>query len=291
MPISLIKIPSNLYLFCCMYLLFLSAISHAAALTAIKLSPEQGMRIAERVRFNETGGKVAALVHWNKGERHPSLGIGHFIWYPQQVEAEFTASFPELMAYLKRQGIQLPYWLGPEAYCPWADRASFIQAKQSGNERIKTLYALMQSTVHLQVEFMILRLNAALPIMLGSIQGDARKQQVSEAFEAVLFAKPAGNNDNKLGRQVSENGAYALLDYVNFKGEGTNLRERYGGYGWGLLQVLEQLNLNDPSPLAAFSLSAKAVLQRRIDHAPAVRKEARWRAGWFKRVDSYAADR
>ncbi len=38
---------------------------------------------------------------------------------------------------------------------------------------------------------------------------------------------------------ASPNGVYALVDYVNFKGEGTLATERYQDHGWGLLQVLE----------------------------------------------------
>lgn len=39
----------------------------------------------------------------------------------------------------------------------------------------------------------------------------------------------------------SPNGLYALIDYVNFKGEGTSETERYNGQGWGLLQILENM--------------------------------------------------
>ena len=37
-------------------------------------------------------------------------------------------------------------------------------------------------------------------------------------------------------------GCYALVDYVNFKGEGVLATERYAGQGWGLLQVLEGMS-------------------------------------------------
>jgi hypothetical protein len=86
---------------------------------------------------------------------------------------------------------------------------------------------------------------------------------------------------------ATPNGVYALVDYVNFKGEGTNPRERYRGQGWGLLQVLQEMNDNSAGPAAAeFSRAAKRVLARRIANAP--RREDQWRAGWFTRCDSYA---
>ena len=44
---------------------------------------------------------------------------------------------------------------------------------------------------------------------------------------------------NDLGTSAA--GAYALVDYVNFKGEGVLPTERYRGQGWGLLQVLQTM--------------------------------------------------
>jgi hypothetical protein len=83
-------------------------------------------------------------------------------------------------------------------------------------------------------------------------------------------------------------GVYALVDYVNFKGEGLNPAERYQGRGWGLLQVLEEMKPVKAGPGAAteFSAAARRVLGRRIQLAP--RPESQWRAGWFSRCDSYA---
>ena len=37
-------------------------------------------------------------------------------------------------------------------------------------------------------------------------------------------------------------GVYALIDYVNFKGEGVKKEERYRGQGWGLRDVLLELH-------------------------------------------------
>jgi hypothetical protein len=38
--------------------------------------------IGKKVWANECDGKVEGLTSWNGGEAFPSLGIGHFIWYP-----------------------------------------------------------------------------------------------------------------------------------------------------------------------------------------------------------------
>ena len=78
------------------------------------------------------------------------------------------------------------------------------------------------------------------------------------------------------------------MDYVNFKGEGTNPAERYQGTGWGLLQVLQNMR-GTPNAAQApgeFALASRLTLDRRIQLAP--KPEAQWRAGWFSRCASYA---
>ena len=83
-------------------------------------------------------------------------------------------------------------------------------------------------------------------------------------------------------------GCYALIDYVNFKGEGVLPTERYAGRGWGLLQVLEGMGgETGASPLGEFADSAERVLRERVKNAPPARHEERWLPGWLRRVDTY----
>ena len=81
-------------------------------------------------------------------------------------------------------------------------------------------------------------------------------------------------------------GLYPLMDYVNFKGEGTSPTERYQGEGWGLSQVLAGMS-DTGSPTAAFSKSADRVLTRRIELSPPARGEKRWLPGWRNRLATY----
>jgi len=106
-------------------------------------------------------------------------------------------------------------------------------------------------------------------------------------------AAPAehANVERQFGRVASTpHGCYALVDYVNFKGEGVLHTERYHGEGWGLLQVLEQMHGTENGAGAAreFSNSAAAMLRRRVQNSPPERHEARWLPGWLKRVHSYS---
>lgn len=94
-------------------------------------------------------------------------------------------------------------------------------------------------------------------------------------------------------RQDARLGAYALIDYVHFKGDGSKPSERYQGTGWGLLQVLQGMeNHSSHMALQAFAASAAAVLEQRVALAPPERDEQRWLAGWHKRLQTYvpAAD-
>jgi hypothetical protein len=82
-------------------------------------------------------------------------------------------------------------------------------------------------------------------------------------------------------------GKYALVDYLNFKGEGTSLTERYSGQGWGLRQVVELMPTDPKDPVAAFAETAKMLLKRRVNNAPKDRHEERWLPGWLARVETY----
>jgi len=137
---------------------------------------------------------------------------------------------------------------------------------------MKQLRIFLVDTIDLQADFLVERLHEALPKMLAAAS-DEKRRRVEEQF-------------NRLA--VSAQGCYALIDYVNFKGEGVLLTERYRGRGWGLLQVLEGMSTaSDRAATAAFAESAARILRERAENAPPGRNEQRWLSGWLKRVASY----
>jgi hypothetical protein len=238
---------------------------------AINLSPAETRRIGNRIWQNECGGTVAGLTSWNTGENFASLGIGHFIWYPKSVRGPFDESFPKFVEFAGSRNAKLPAVLAAKGGCPWKSRAEFYQAAQS--LAMKELRAFLARTVDLQAEFLVHRLRDALPKMLAE-GGASNHAQVQERFDRVASTAM---------------GCYALVDYVNFKGEGVLATERYAGQGWGLLQVLEGMT-NDSTGRAAvksFADSAKTVLKNRVRNSPPQRNEAKWLPGWLKRVDTY----
>lgn len=232
------------------------------------LSPAQIDRVGQRIWQNECGGSVAGLTSWNAGEDFASLGIGHFIWYPKGQSGPFEESFPPLVAFLEARGIPTPAWT--KGACPWPTKAAF-EADKNG-PRQQELRVLLSRTVRQQTEFIMARMERALPKMLAQSK---QPGAVQLAFGSL---------------KTTPEGMFCLIDYVNFKGEGTSAKERYNGQGWGLLQVLEEVGRNASSYTAwnvQFAEAAKRVLSRRVQNAPAERKEQRWLAGWHNRCDGY----
>jgi len=243
--------------------------SQAAA--AVNLSPAETRRIGNKIWQNECGGTVAGLTSWNAGENFASLGIGHFIWYPKGVRGPFDESFPKFVEFAVGRGTKLAAVAAAKDGCPWKSRTEFNATIQS--PAMKELRAFLARTIDLQAEFLVHRLREALPKMLAEA-GGANHGQVQANFDRVAS---------------TANGCYALVDYVNFKGEGVLATERYAGQGWGLLQVLEGMKeeTTGREAVKSFAESAKMVLRNRVRNSPPARNEARWLPGWLKRVDSY----
>lgn len=232
---------------------------------SVHLSDAQAEKIGRRLWQNECGGTVSGLTSWNSGENFASLGIGHFIWYPIGQRGPFEESFPPLLVYLKESGVTLPAWLAESRGCPWPDRAAFLAGLHSA--RLQELRTILANTVPQQARFAANRLEAALPKMLAEVS-PAETAKVKQNFY-----------------RVAATSVYPLVDYVNFKGEGTSPTERYRGQGWGLLQVLE--SMNEGPALEEFRLAAGQVLTRRVHNSPPERHEERWLPGWLSRVRTY----
>ena len=239
----------------------------------VQAAPDAGevkAKIARKIWQNECAGTIRGLVSWNRGEAFPSLGIGHFIWFPAGVTERFEESFPAFIQFCRRKGIRVPEWFSGAA--PWRTRKEFEAADVRGGlpERMRR-WLSSPTALQMQADFIIARSVAALE----RIKGQSRRPEEMAARYYAVASVP--------------NGMYALIDYVNFKGEGTNPAEHYRGIGWGLRQVLEEMRSVSPGQPAAveFAEAAKRVLQRRVDNSPPGRGEARWLAGWWNRCDSY----
>ncbi len=260
--------------------LFLSIIFFTITLfsSEIILSKKQANYVAKKVWQNEGAGKDKYLVWWNKGEDFASVGIGHFIWFSKGHKERFREVFPMVLSYMERKKVKMPIWLNSKTSLPWSNKFEFFKAKKKKSKKYRELFTFLKSTMSYQAEFMAIRLENALPEILKTISTSQRKSLVKKRFYEVL--------KNKNGT-INEKGLYVLLDYTNFKGEGTLKSERYNAQGWGLLQVLEHMNPKEINKQKAFALSAKKMLSRRIKNSPPKRGEERWRKGWNIRLNTY----
>lgn len=249
------------------------------------LTDDQACWIANKIYYNECRQKFQCLIAWNEGESFPSLGIGHFIWYPtfaQSTIPPFQESFPMLIQFMREKNIVLPKWLNtldPFA-APWSSREDFL--KQEQTTEVVELKQFLFATQTTQTQFLILRTQHALEQIIASSPAEIRS--------------PLKRFINELTQNTQ--GIYAVVDYVNFKGEGLNPNERYNHQGWGLMQVLEAAiavetakgRADKISSIERFSLAATQILELRAKNAPNPIERTRWLDVWKKRINTYTKD-
>jgi hypothetical protein len=235
-------------------------------------------KIGQKIWLNETGGKTDAITSWNANEEFASLGIGHFIWFPVGKWLPFEESFPALLEFMRNKNVHLPAWLDQTQIPanPWTSRAEF--RKNANSPQIKELRQFLLDTVTEQTQFMVARAQGAIEKILKTTPDGTEREHIVIQFTRVIRA--------------SED-FYPLIDYINFKGEGTNPneaamdRETGRRQGWGLKQVLLKMNgdTSDPKAVRAeFADAAQFVLQQRVRNLPSNRV---FEVGWLRRVATY----
>ena len=130
---------------------------------------------------------------------------------------------------------------------------------------------LLENTMDLQTLFMLERL---------------------KRFESKIFIFPFKSMAHERFKKLASTtrGVYVLMDYLNFKGSGLDGSEKYKGHGWGLKQVLEEMDEEafQKSPLEEFSRTAIKVLERRVMNSTSEDKEYLRLIGWKNRILSYS---
>lgn len=233
------------------------------------MSEKLATAISEKIWKNECRGTIQGLTTWNQGENFGSFGIGHFIWYPKNEEMKFKETFPSLLEYIQSRGIQLPEFLKDCKNCPWNTREEFY--KNFENVNMIELRRFLYETKTLQALFITQRLDTTLKEMGEKLSG-IEYQKIRDVYNDLA-------KDSK--------GLYAMIDYLNFKGDGISKLETYEGKGWGLLQVLQRLSPSSNDILRDFVEAAKAVLVERVKNSPQERQEKKWLKGWINRVNTY----
>ncbi|WP_373017012.1 hypothetical protein [Thiomicrorhabdus sp.] len=241
-----------------------------------RLKAEDYAWIGERIYQNECAGLPKYLTHWGKGEEFPSMGIGHFIWFPENVNPPFTETFPQMVRFVSKTH-PAPQWMQnlKPFKAPWQSKLQFEKAWSEPD--LTLLRDWLLKTKAQQAEFIVSSFQQRWRQEIASLEITQRQEIQAKLDRVTSFRK----------------GMFATIDYFNFKGIGLNDKERYQGESWGLVSVLQQMpsinNLPESNEkiLVLFVQSAKQRLLLRTQLAPPERNESRWLKGWYKRLDGY----
>ena len=242
--------------------------------SSLPLTSAQMLEIGHKIWKNECNGSRNGLTTWRKGEDFASMGIGHFIWFPAHTQHPYQETFPSLMKFMEQHGAQVPQFIIDAHYaCPWKSRTEFYNA--FFHPDMMALREFLFNTIELQVQFIMQRVERSLDGMVASCTSPSEKQHIAQQYRLLT--------------QTTQ-GWYAIIDYINFKGEGNKETETYQGRGWGLKQVLLGMRSKTAKDsLSRMVASAKRALSDRVQHAPQEKKEQeqQWLKGWYNRLDTY----
>jgi hypothetical protein len=274
-------------------------------------------KLSEALYKNEADCKNHNLTHWGKHEEFPSLGLPHAIWYGKSTSKKYQEQFPELVRYLRKnlklnpQQIAWPALLQTEPLpaAPWESQEEFAKLKKISLaiENVKESLELtaIQNTQKAQYKaaYALFELRHFLsnPQIL-QLQAQFVLEKTFLSLHRILAAshRESPEGAQLLYRKIqlllnSPEGVLAIVDYLNFKGEGLKPSERtpLGKHPWGLKTVLETMATSDlaNAPLH-FAQAALCSLQRlayhsgSADSATQLQRYAWLNGGWKTRVES-----
>jgi hypothetical protein len=249
----------------------------------VELNEQEKLNVIEKIWFNEASGTVEGLTMWNRYEAFPSIGAGHYLWFPDhqvcgleepifsEVLPRFSEFFVQNLGY-SAQSLPRIFManetgvMGQSA--PWCTRSQFY-AEFNGP-------LLQELRSFLSTEYVLVA------------QADFQIDRLQENYLRIVNHDPVKSNEIRTRFQElvqSGRGTFELIDYINFKGEGTNPSEvTPAGNAWGLHQVLDHMDQFQGAPEEKFIQSAEFVLRRRVNDRPA---DQRWLRGWLNRIYRY----
>ncbi len=229
------------------------------------LSKDQLLSLGYRMWNNYAGGTVDGLTKWDGADADHEfmcLGIAQNIWLPEGSNSMLQADWPTVAQRLQELGCKIKPWMLNG--CPWTTQEEFDADFNGKKMTWLRTHLSKEKFVRAQAFCIAERLQRTMdPSSPDSLVTGLTADQsalVEKNFDFVV------NSKDPLG-------VYALIDYVNFKGEGRlGGTEEFNGQSWGLLQVL--LNMQTPAEgasdadvMKAFVQSAKFTLcQRVINH-------------------------
>ena len=208
----------------------------------VSLTDKDKAKLITFVADKEFSGDWSQCVDWNKGEAFPSLGLGHYLWFPKGSQSPFEESFPKFIDYVVKntRGVRFPAILGMDSKgriqpAPWSNRDEFLRTRHSQKTQELVTFLSEPKMRLIQLEYQMQRLKSIAGNMAAfqGFPGDAPQLSTASQRSALLqelFRFP--------------NGIALLIHYPTFKGDGMKASERYTyngkKNGWGLFQVIDR---------------------------------------------------
>ena len=223
---------------------------------AFELTNEEKQKLGRAIARRELGAQ--GLIDWSGSEDFASLGVMHATWGSEKT-IKHQNGFIKFLKYAVSRGATLPEFLKDNQENPWQSRGSFFYAKYSRDPRMVDLQQFLEMTKPLQIDFTI--------------------DRAAEACNKILAD---GNYDANDAAKLSElskdvKGVFAIIDYVNFKGEG-NIADPSN---WGLANVLHEMDVAGGNEIDRFIAAAQKTL---ATHHP---KYFMYKTGWIVRLNGY----
>jgi hypothetical protein len=226
------------------------------------LSKHQLLSLGYRMWNNYAGGTLEGLTKWDGSDEHHQfmyLGIANNIWKPANADPMFGQDWPTVARRLQELGCKIQPWMLED--CPWKTEEEFDASFNGKKMTWLRNHLSKKKLVRAQAFCIAERLertideNSVDSLLTGL--NDDQKAVVKKNFDLVVHTK-------------NPFGCYALIDYVNFKGEGKlGISSQFNGESWGLLQVLLNMKTpedgaNDSTIINTFVDGAKVTLHNRI---------------------------
>lgn len=235
-------------------------------------------KVTANLLNNETSCKPGFMMEWDDkaGENFPSIGLPHVVWFPQNAKKVVDESFPRFWNYITKNyhGITRVPQMNVSGAAPWNSKAQF-----DSDPVVKDInrFLLDPDVLKLEGEFAVQRgLDSVYTVMAAN----------SLDPQAKMSQKDLCTNFKNL--IASPQGLMAVVDYVNWKGEGVHYSEKTDRQNvrWGLKQVLEKIGpvaAGDKKAHLKFAEAAEAVLKDRAADDARITKSMR---GLLNRIDS-----